>query len=547
MRWTSPAFGCLCREADWLGENDRKHLEAVSPGSSVTVLRLDPLTLCDVEGILNSRGIHAGGFIESARKRGVEGLLPNPQTLKMLADVVGGGRGWPESRLQTFEMACRQMAREHDEGHQAAQESGSPPALGELLDAAGRLCAIQLISGGAGYTLHGEADEEYPAPDQCGNDRQVLRFALSTKLFKGVSSNRLAAVHRHVAEFLGAQYLAKVIENGLPARRVIAMMTGEDGTVVTEMRGLSAWLAALSRQIQVDLIQGDPVGVGLYGDIGQFTLDGKRALLQSLKREGARLDSVWTSARSFGTLATSEMEADLRKVLLDTDRSRDHQAFTDFVLRFLGEGTPLPDIGGLLLELVRDATRWPRVNTSALSAFIHNYPGNQDRADELRSLLADIRAGRVSDPDKELSGALLIQLYPQELPPSEIWEYLSEQGHPELRGRYRRFWDTRLVEQSSDEQMAELLDHLPPRLPRLRTALDRRRLSALPLKLLALGLETHGDHLEPGRLYDWLSVGLLWDEDPQTSRVGAEPIRRIQRLAGAASREPGGSLYGGLG
>ena len=28
--------------------------------------------------------------------------------------------------MQTFEMACRQMAREHNEEHQAAQESGGP-------------------------------------------------------------------------------------------------------------------------------------------------------------------------------------------------------------------------------------------------------------------------------------------------------------------------------------------------------------------------------------------------------------------------------------
>ena len=525
-----PRFRLSCREADWLGENDRKHLESVSPDSSVTVLRLDPLTNAEVALILSARGDiqDAEAFIKTAEERGVGGLLENPQTLEMLADIVRAGEGWPESRMQTFEMACRQMVRELNDEHAAAQEPDGPPAPNQLLDAAGRLCALQLISGGSGYTLRGQPEEEYPALDQCDYDPEALRSTVFTKLFKAASNNRFSPVHRHVAEFLGARHLAGVIQDGLPARRVISMMTGEDGAVVTEMRGLSAWLAALSCQIQADLIQGDPVGVGLYGDIGQFTLDGKRALLQSLKREGARLDSVWTSAGVFGALATSEMETDLREVLLDTDRSRDHQAFTDFVLGFLGEGTPLPDIGGLLLELVRNDTRWPRVNTSALNAFIHNCSDNQDRADGLKSLLADIRAERVSDPDKELFGTLLTELYPQELPPSEIWEYLSEQGNPELRGGFRRFWETRLIEKSSDEQTAELLDHLHGRLPGLRPALHARHLAALPLKLLARGLETHGGRLEPGRLYDWLSVGSLWDEDHQTSWLGADPIRRIR-------------------
>ena len=33
MRLGKPRFRLSCREADWLGENDRKHLESVSPDS----------------------------------------------------------------------------------------------------------------------------------------------------------------------------------------------------------------------------------------------------------------------------------------------------------------------------------------------------------------------------------------------------------------------------------------------------------------------------------------------------------------------------------
>ena len=83
------------------------------------------------------------------------------------------------------------MVREHNEEHQAAQESNTPPAPDQLLDAAGRLCAVQLISGVAGYTLRGQTDEDYPAPDQCDYDSpETLRSALATKLFKGVSNDR---------------------------------------------------------------------------------------------------------------------------------------------------------------------------------------------------------------------------------------------------------------------------------------------------------------------------------------------------------------------
>ena len=133
--------------------------------------------------------------------------------------------------------------------------------------------------GAAGYTLRGQPDEEYPTLDQCDYDSpEALRSALATKLFKGVSNDRFAPIHRHIAEFLGARHLAQIIDRGpLPARRVIALIEGKDNTVVTEMRGLSAWLAAHSKDARAGLIERDPIGVGLYGDIREFSIDEKRA------------------------------------------------------------------------------------------------------------------------------------------------------------------------------------------------------------------------------------------------------------------------------
>ncbi len=511
-----PRFRLSCRAADWLRANDRRHLESVSPDSPVKILRLNPLTDSDVAGILNARPDIGGAqaFIASAQERGVDGLLANPQALKMLADVVARSGEWPKSRKETFEMACGQMAHEHNEEHQVAQASKGLPSSGQLLDAAGRLCAVQLIAGAAGFTLRGQADEEYPAPDQGDYDSpEMLRPALATKLFKGASSNHFAPVHRHIAEFLGARHLAQIIGDGLPARRVIALITGEDGTVVTEMRGLSAWLAAHCKDARADLIERDPIGVGLYGDIGGFSTGEKRALLASLNREASRLDSVWRTAAAFSALATPDMEPVLKEILTDSSREKEHQLVADFVLRVLTEGGPLPNLSEILLGIVCDDTRWPRVSYAALDAFIHNCPDSEDKTSKLKALLADIQKGSVSDPDNELLGTLLTQLYPQELPPSEVWDDLSEAGNPEFFGRYWQFWDTELLAKSSDEQIGELLDHLQQRFPGLQPALDVRDLNSLPFKLLARGLKAHGDQLDTKRLYDLLDVGFAGNQD----------------------------------
>ena len=289
---------------------------------------------------------------------------------------------------------------------------------------------------------------------------------------------------------------------------------------------MSAWLAAHCEGARAGLIERDPIGVGLYGDIRDFSTDEKRALLESLNSEGIRLDSAWRMTAAFGALATPDMEPALKAILSDSNRDRDHQMFTDFVLRFLREGGPLPNLSELLLEIVRDGTRWPRVNYAALDAFIHNCSDIENKTNTLKALLADIHTGSLSDTDNELLGTLLAQLYPQELPPSEVWDYLSEKGNPELIGRHLRFWDAGLIEKSSDGQVAELLDNLE-RLPRLQSALDVRHLNSLPLKLLARGLKAHGDQLDTKRLYDWLDVGFAENQDAFWRRA-EEAIREIR-------------------
>ena len=119
--------------------------------------------------------------------------------------------------------------------------------------------------------------------------------------------------------------------------------------------------------------------------------------------------------------------------------------------------------------------------------------------------MADIRTGSVLDPSNQQLGLLLSHLYPRELPPSEVWDYLRED--PLKRPEYVRFWQCELLDQSSDEEVAELLDSFQVRRIALRPVLNSYLFRGLPGRLLSRGLEKHGHELEPERLYDWLSVG----------------------------------------
>ena len=535
-----PRFRLSCRQADWLGAIDQQRLESVAPDSKVKVLRLNPLAPSDVENILGARSdvVDPCAFIATAEQRGLGGLLSNPLSLEMLAEAVGGGKHWPANRRETFEMACARMIIEHNENHQIAMASNTPHTTEHLLEAAGRLCTVQLLAGKAGYTRHGQSDNSYPGLEACGYERpDRLHLALASKLFQGLSNNRFTPIHRHVAEFMSARYLSGIVGEGtgrIPARRVLSLFAGENVTVVQNMRGLSAWLATLSEACRTDLIRRDPIGVGLYGDISELSSGDKQEILWHLEKEGSwidpwadprddfQVDSFMDRAAAFAGLATSELEPALMEILKDGRRDQDHEVFTDFVIRVLEHGKPMPSLSEILYKIIRDDTRWPRVNTSALRAFVRmrNCPDYHDIANKLRRLLDDIQIGKVSDPNGRLLSILLVELYPDTVTPSEIWGYFCKQVDPQpIRGPW---WIWEIVDKSSEGQVAELLDHLNQQFAEVRSVLELHHMGHVAVKLLARGLKGLGDGLATAHLYDWLRVGEI------DHRGGGEELHAIR-------------------
>lgn len=547
-----PRFRLSCRAADWLGANDRTRLADVAPDARVTVLRLDPLTDSDVRTILKALPRIADDFVLEARERGVDGFLTNPQSLRMLAEVVAGGGGWPENRRDLFEAACRQMAREHNPEHVAAAESqGTIPvsadgaAMEDVLDAAGRLCAVQLMSGAAGYAPPAQSEtDDFPAFDRCAHGwgtaggtagdsaarARLLRTALATRLFGASANGGVQPVHRHVAEFLGARHVAGLVMSetgaGLPVSRVLALITGDDGIVVTPLRGFSAWLAALCPDARRDLVERDPVGVGLYGDVSGFSPNEKRGLLASLERQTARRFQVFGMANldplvAFAPLVTPAMEPVFTD-MLTAPKLKERPAFARFVLRVLAHGPPLPNLSSTLLDIVRDGAWRSDVNTAALDAFIRHREEGAEKTSQLRELLDKVHVGGLADPDDQLRGTLLTVLYPRTLSPSDVWKYCSPPPNKEWHGRYFLFLRRTVADRCPDGDVAEHLDALVRQLDTMALLLEYIGLKVLPVSLLARGLELQGEEIDAKRLYDWLGVGLTADEYP---RAGDGPQR----------------------
>lgn len=502
-----PRFRISCRVSDWLGENDRSALEFVAD-SNVSIFRLDPLTETNIVEVLRD-GLEVGDtetFFMQAHDAGLEGLLDNPQALELLVRAVNHGDGWPASRLEVFDLACREMASERNQEHRVAVPNS--PSTDSILDCAGRLCALLLIADKDGYSLDVHVlDEDCIPRDPCGQEEpECLRAAVSSKLFKAISEHCFGPVHRQIAEFLGARHLAQLIEDGLSARRVLALIAGSDGVPVTALKGLSAWLATLSEAARPELISKNPADLGIYGDLDTFSGDDKRQVLEALLASPVSLLRARGYAERFAPLACAATEPSIGTVLKSQDRDEQQERRVRFVLLLLRWSPRLPGFQQVILEIIRD-TSWPReVRHTALDTFLHCQEGSSGVDDALKALLDEFSGDRVSIADGDLCGTLLSALYPGTVGPSQIWGYFPRSGDGSSIGRYLDFWKHDLVAQSTDIGIAELLDTLAASVSELESTIGFLGLSDVPLQLLERALPLHGENVAASRVTAWLGA-----------------------------------------
>lgn len=522
-RLGSPSFRLSCREADWFGDSDRKALEAVAPNGEIKVLHLDPLSDDDVRYLLEHKFAVADSetFVQDAERSGLDSLLHNPQTLELMVEAMAGLER-PDSRSGVYEFACRKLVREPNEEHQTARRT-HPPSDEGLLEAAGFLGAVQLLAGLAGVTLDENAEDKGFAVLRTLTtttlSTSTLQVATGTRLFqRGDDEQKRVFVHRSIAEFLGARYLRARIEiDGLPVGRAIALLAGEDGGVVPELRGLAAWLAAHCRTAREVLIERDPLGIVLYGDVSAFTVEDKVRVLSALKAEAERYEHFrsedWTAA-PFGALSSRDMVPTFIR-LLETPASTDaDMALLDCILDALLWGPQFQQIASRdeqyrlnsqLERIARNAGNRADVRATALDILMRDLEANKDC---LIAFVRDAHDGQVTDDDDELTGRVLTRLFPNHLDPQSVFELLHPRKRERLIGAYRMFWSHHLEKSSPDSVLPEVLDKMVAHRKDLREALPELEAERMAGRLLARALEIHGDRIDDARLHDWLGTGL---------------------------------------
>lgn len=518
----TPKFRIACREADWRGNIDSTALEHLVGSDNFAELHLAPLTREQTRALIAhwqlSNDEDAEKFMHQAEQRDLSGLLDNPQTLCMLVKAVAAkGGDWPASKTQTYEMACAQLVQEQNDAHRAAQENSVQP-FAQVLAAAGYLSAVMLLSGSAAIARQ-PAREPHAGTlaltdlsrGENAPDIAACQAALRTNLFRGTGRNEFIPVHRTVAEYLSAHYLISRIRAGLPSSRVLALVLGQDAGVVPELRGLHAWLAATaSGELRRELIERDPLGVVLNGDVRNFNRTEKLDVLNALRDEATRYtyfrSQNWAS-HPFGALATADMEDDFKTLLQSADRSPPHLALLDCLLDALAHGHQMSELAPALEQVVRDKTYWPGLRKEALK-ILTSYAGAVNSWSKLKQLLADIRGNVVEDLEDELLGTLLQNLYPSHISPTEVWQYFRQPKSERLVGNYWLFWHDLSKTIAPVEDVPALLDALLSTGYQLGNQHDHLGSPQIVGELLVRGVTQQGEEIDVQRLYGWLSLGL---------------------------------------
>ena len=509
-----PRFRISCREADWLGAVDKNALRTVAPNSELAELHLLPLDDEEILVILSrnpSTATNATGFLSQANWRGVHALLGNPLLLNLMIEAVRGDQ-WPSSRADVYRLASERLAFEYNAEHRAELKTALSTEI--LLDDAGLLSALLLLSGIEGFSpqatfnpLGGGATVE-SIPTALGlHDSHA---ALSSKVFVADGEVRIP-LHRTVAEYLAARAIAARVQKGLPIGRVLALMSGLDGGIVEPLRGLHAWLAVHCMLNRRELIDRDPLGVVLYGDLTSFTTLEKVHVLEALHRQAQRF--AWFrrghwEAHPFGALATADMVPTFRGLLAASHRDLAHQSLLDCVIdaiKHSHEPEALATLRTPLEQVVRDDSFNPPLRASALRVWLTLAPTEVQPA---RELLDQINSGAVSDPDDELAGLLVDGMYPAQLPTAEVLDYLHRPKRESYFGSYRHFWTVALLGRTPPSAVAFLADRWLTKKSELKGQpwdLDRNRLSG---RLLAAAVRTCGESVPIERLYKWLGAGI---------------------------------------
>jgi len=281
----SPSFILSCRSREWQARG-MANLSRLY-GEEPHILTLEPFDRGEALAFLLARNssVNADDVLDHLTSHSLEDLYRNPLTLGLMGRVAESDVQLPATRAALFERVCSLIWPEHDPDRQ--NEGLAQLAQDEALASAGVIAAGLLLGGAEAATAAGAAQVQHGdirlADLEGLPSGKASRAIFSSKLFCSVGPWRAKPIHRVIAEFLGARWLASQAATPRGQRRLLAQLHGSGG-VPASLRGLHAWLAYHSSAMAERVIRQDPYGVLRYGESNSLSPHLADCLFEALCR-----------------------------------------------------------------------------------------------------------------------------------------------------------------------------------------------------------------------------------------------------------------------
>ena len=280
-RQNCPRFVLSCRVAEWRSATATSNITETY-GQAPLQLHLKPFSKAEIEFFLTQKvgSSKATEVLEHFERLGLNDWLGNPQTLDLIS-TISHLAVLPKSRSELFDLATQKLAVEHNE-QKAEQQLPTDVAL----KAAGAVCASLVLCGqtaivrkAAARLIEGELLlqdlKQLPGAES-------IDQVLNTRLFIATAPDQFVYMHRRIAEYLAARWLAG-LANTDRKRSLLIRMFQHQGLIPVSLRGVYAWLAHDPMLCNL-VIQTDPIALLEYGEVDQLPPRQARLLLQSLER-----------------------------------------------------------------------------------------------------------------------------------------------------------------------------------------------------------------------------------------------------------------------
>lgn len=321
----SPPFILTCRAREW--ESGTHSSLKQMYGRDPLVVSIDDLSREEAQAFWQMQGFKSDAVpvLDRMDEQNLSALYKNPLTLIALGAVADSGEKLPATRAELFTRVCRLGWREHNEGRK--QTELARLTEDQALSTAGAIMAALILSGSEAISLGGEAfcakgDVLLEEIDVLPGSKAV-RAVVGSKLFQNAGFERVVPVHRVIAEFLGAKWLADHATSALSRRRLMAQFQGA-GAVPSSLRGMHAWLAYHSPALALSVIRADPFGFLRYGESSAPDAARASALLDSLEALALSDPHFRTQdwdARTAVDLVHPSLIPRIRSIIEDQDRN----------------------------------------------------------------------------------------------------------------------------------------------------------------------------------------------------------------------------------